>query len=68
MKNSSGGGGVSVLTVIGVVFIILKLVGTINWPWLWVLAPFWIPFMFVGLLIFFFAICLLVDYAKNKRM
>ena len=22
-------------------FIMLKLQGDINWPWLWVLAPFW---------------------------
>jgi hypothetical protein len=24
-------------------FIILKLVGVINWSWWWVLAPMWIP-------------------------
>ena len=26
-----------------VVFIVLKLAGEINWPWLWVLCPIWIP-------------------------
>lgn len=26
-----------------VVFVTLKLVGVIAWPWLWVLAPLWIP-------------------------
>ena len=30
-------------TILGIVFIILKLTGTINWSWWWVLAPFWIP-------------------------
>ena len=24
-------------------FIVLKLTGVINWSWLWVLAPIWIP-------------------------
>lgn len=26
-----------------VVFLILKLTGTIAWSWLWVLSPLWIP-------------------------
>lgn len=48
-NNNSGetkvvsGGGISLSTILGVVFIILKLTGVISWPWLWVLAPFWIP-------------------------
>lgn len=29
------------------VFIILKLAGAINWSWLWVLSPLWIPFAIV---------------------
>ena len=40
MKES---GGVGLATVIGIVFIILKLVGVIAWSWWWVLSPFWIP-------------------------
>ncbi len=46
MKKGSSG-GVGCLTVIGIVFVILKLVGTINWSWVWVLAPFWIQVAFV---------------------
>jgi len=26
-----------------VVFIVLKLTGNINWSWVWVLSPLWIP-------------------------
>lgn len=26
-----------------IVFIVLKLTDLINWSWVWVLAPFWIP-------------------------
>lgn len=36
------GGGLGLGSVLGVVFIVLKLVGVIDWPWVWVLAPFWI--------------------------
>lgn len=37
--NSGGIGFVGVLTI---TFIVLKLVGFIGWPWVWVLAPIWI--------------------------
>ena len=39
MKNS---GGLGLAGVLGVVFIVLKLVGVIAWKWVWVLSPFWI--------------------------
>lgn len=29
--------------LLGVAFVILKLCKVINWSWVWVLAPFWIP-------------------------
>lgn len=31
------------LSILGVLFIAFKLAGVIAWPWVWVLAPFWIP-------------------------
>ena len=34
-----------------VLFIALKLTGVIDWSWLWVLAPIWIPGGFVLLII-----------------
>lgn len=33
----------STLSILGIVFIVLKLTGVINWSWWWVTAPFWIP-------------------------
>ena len=41
MKKSTSS-GLGLLPVLGVVFIVLKLVGTIQWSWVWVLAPFWV--------------------------
>lgn len=32
--------GYSILTIIGIIFIILKLTGAIDWHWVWVLSPF----------------------------
>jgi len=52
MKES----GISFASVLGIVFIILKLTNVIDWSWWWVLAPFWIPVaigitLLIGLLI-----------------
>ena len=44
-NNTSSGrmGCLGLLSVLlGVAFIILKLVGVIEWSWVWVLAPIWI--------------------------
>lgn len=30
-----------ILEVLTVVFVVLKLVGTISWSWWWVLSPVW---------------------------
>jgi hypothetical protein len=31
--------------VLGLIFIVLKLVGTIDWSWWWVLSPLWVSFL-----------------------
>ena len=41
-NNKSNGGGIGLSGLLGLVFIVLKLCGVINWSWLWVLSPFWI--------------------------
>jgi len=41
--------GIGCFTVLGFIFITLKLTGNIDWSWWWVLAPFWGPLAF-GLL------------------
>jgi len=46
-----GGGGFGLGSLLGVVFVTLKLVGTIDWSWWWVTAPFWGPIaLFFGIL------------------
>ena len=48
--NNNSSGGIGICGVLGIVFIVLKLVGVINWSWVWVLCPFWLPV--VGLVLF----------------
>jgi hypothetical protein len=54
-------GGISLGTVLFIVFLILKLTETITWSWWWVTAPLWIPVAIVvafliisGLIVFLF--------------
>ena len=43
---------VNLFEVLLIVFIILKLCKVINWSWLWVLSPIWIPIViFIVILI-----------------
>ena len=51
MADSSNSGGLGITGVLAVVFIVLKLVGVISWPWIWVLSPIWI-----GVLVFAFVL------------
>lgn len=37
-----GGLGMGLTSLLGVLFIAFKMTGVISWPWLWVLAPFWL--------------------------
>jgi len=40
-SSKSNSSGVSVLGLLGIAFIVLKLIGTITWSWWWVTLPFW---------------------------
>jgi hypothetical protein len=33
----------SILTILFVVFLVLKLTGNIDWSWWWVTSPLWLP-------------------------
>ena len=42
MNSKSSSGGVSLTTVVFIVFLILKLCNVISWSWWWVTSPLWI--------------------------
>lgn len=54
MSTQQTGGGMGFFAALTLIFITLKLTGFIDWSWVWVLAPLWIP----ALLVFVFAFAL----------
>ena len=42
MDNKAKQGGLGIVSVLTIVFIVLKLLGVIQWSWIWVLSPLWI--------------------------
>lgn len=57
MKNNENNVNVSseigFIEALQIVFIVLKLIKVINWNWVWVLSPTWIPLLIT-------IICLLI--------
>lgn len=72
MAEQKTSGGVGFLGLLCLLFIALKLTGYVQWEWLWVLAPLWIPFAVlavvavVGLLIYVGAALFLALAEKKK--
>ena len=50
-KNVNIKFGGNLFTTLGLIFIVLKLLDIITWSWLWVLSPFWIPFVIVSVIL-----------------
>jgi hypothetical protein len=65
MSNTTSSGGVGMGFILFIVFLILKLTGTIDWSWWWVTAPLWIPILFVaavfGIILLFMGVVALLD-------
>ena len=56
-NNKTTNTGVSGLSVLGMIFVVLKLVGVIDWSWWWVTIPFWGG---IALIVFILLIVLLI--------
>lgn len=50
METKVSAGGIGFTGLLTIVFIALKLIGVIDWPWIWVLSPLWISIL-VGIAI-----------------
>lgn len=48
--SGNNSGGIGVMSMLGVVFVALKLMGHIDWSWWYVTLPFWIGFVIVGVI------------------
>jgi hypothetical protein len=65
--SSAAGGGCSILTVLQIIFIVLKVAGVgnfANWPWWKVLIPTWIG---LGLFLLVVLIVIIVLVIKSIR-
>lgn len=45
--SSSASGGIGLGGMVFIVFLVLKLLGKIDWSWWWVTSPLWIPAVIV---------------------
>ena len=60
------------VVVLSIIFIsqltlfILKLTNTINWGWLWILSPLWIPYAIINLIGISIIIYLLTYNIKER--
>lgn len=54
------------LSLLGLLFIVLKLFKVVEWDWIWVLAPIWMP-LAAGF-IFILIIALVVISQRRKRL
>lgn len=45
MRSNNSSSGLGLAGVLTIVFVVLKVVGVINWSWLWVLSPLWIDIL-----------------------
>lgn len=62
-KNNNAGSGVGFASLLGILFIALKLTGVISWGWFYVLMPLWAP---VALLVLFLSVWFVVFYIFKK--
>ena len=58
MEDRKTAGGIGFFGMLTILFIGLKLGGVINWSWIWVLSPIWIP---VAIFLILFAILLALE-------
>ncbi|WP_197481843.1 hypothetical protein [Rhodococcus sp. HS-D2] len=62
-QESNSSGGIGIVGILTIVFVVLKLVGVIDWSWWWVLSPLWISAA-LGVVIF---LILLVTFKAIGR-
>jgi membrane protein YdbS with pleckstrin-like domain len=64
--NNNSRTGTSVATVVQIVFIILKLVGVIDWRWAVILIPLWIDLGTLALVALLWLLAIAFNKWRNK--
>lgn len=58
--------GLTVLDLLLVAFIVLKLCGVINWPWVVVLWPLWVQLGILVIILIVFLIVVIVNKIRQR--
>lgn len=61
MESKTVKGDIGFCGLLTIVFIALKLMGYINWSWVWVFSPLWIPSIIVLALLVVWIVMILKD-------
>jgi hypothetical protein len=51
MSDNSNSGGLSLATILFLIFLVLKLTNYIDWSWWWVTSPLWVSALLVILIV-----------------
>ena len=62
-KGKENGDGIGFLSLLFLVFLVLKLTNVIDWSWWWVTAPLWIP---LACVVAVFVICASVVFIATS--
>lgn len=66
--SSSSSSGAGLATLLTVLFVALKLLHKIDWPWIWVVSPLWISFLLaVACIVIFFALAVIFVSVRDMR-
>jgi len=69
-SGSGSGGGIGILGLLGVAFVVLKLTDVIDWSWWYVTMPFWgalsLCVVILGFGLGIFGLVGLVSHLKGK--
>jgi hypothetical protein len=67
-SSSSASGGIGFCGMLTIVFIVLKLIGKIDWSWWWVLSPVWIlTILVLTILIAAFGTYMVLGFFERRR-
>jgi len=65
--SDSSNGGIGLGGALLLIFITLKLMGYIEWSWLWVLSPLWIVAALVATILLIVGIVSWIIHFRDKR-
>ena len=65
MENQASSSGIGFIGLLQIVFIVLKLIGKIDWSWWWVLAPIWGTSALVFVLVFVAFVWAVLNFGRK---